>query len=421
MKRLQALLCLVLVAITFVNAQVTPNVYWRLDEVISSYEWKKNKLYQYNYNNAGSITEFYTKHWDSGISNWFADGGKYYTYTVCNGLIEEDTYSATDFTNKIVYFFDDVDCAKTDSAVFLNHYLNPNWTINRYQTYVYDSLNRLEKIIGRSQSDGQGTLGISTTKTFQYNAQNNITAIYNFALFPGMSYSNYATRYYYSNNTVPNATMSYHNGTDVTNLYGDIFYNSYFYKDDSAYTYYNNQNNIDSVINYKNNNDSLYQWYLYNKHYYTYNVQNKLDSIKTFGYHVNTSQWQKDSIQVYEYDANNIYRITTLKWDGVNWNNYHRITYGYIPTAIAENPTSNNQFNLYPNPTNTDNTIISFTDTPLKPYTIELYSTDGKLLRTDKAIDKVYTLNTAGLTNGIYLVKITIAEHTTTQRLCILK
>jgi hypothetical protein len=65
------------------------------------------------------------------------------------------------------------------------------------------------------------------------------------------------------------------------------------------------------------------------------------------------------------------------------------------------------QVNVYPNPVSTSNVTVSFENVNSIPHSFELYSIDGKMV---KSIQNIYsasfTFDRDGLSNGIYLYKL---------------
>jgi hypothetical protein len=60
------------------------------------------------------------------------------------------------------------------------------------------------------------------------------------------------------------------------------------------------------------------------------------------------------------------------------------------------------EFNVYPNPT----TELIFVSTNLTPERLEIWSNDGKLLKSEIPSTEQSTLNLADFSNGLYLLKI---------------
>jgi hypothetical protein len=89
-------------------------------------------------------------------------------------------------------------------------------------------------------------------------------------------------------------------------------------------------------------------------------------------------------------------------------------------TNISTNAT-NNGFAIYPNPAESDIVTLYFNQLPTNIYTVSIYAADGRLIQSKSTKDKVFVFNLADISNGIYLIKVTIDGQTITQKLCVVK
>ena len=425
MKRLQALLCLILLPAAFVNAQVIMPV-WELHEKGESNLWVNKEFYTYQYNLNGQLEQKDSYlNWNSSSQQWSNKSTKIYNLNGCDSTKSIYGYNASNTLNDSMRYVRVDDCSRFDSSYrYTMNIPGAPTGMTSKSAYSYDINGRLTNITGYGFSPNSGWY-FNGGRTWQYNSDGNVNLYTKRTAYPYPGgYDLDIVDYYYNNASNYYSSVTKHEELNVTIWNNQPEYDLRNYKVDSSLYYYNSFNQRDSVYSYSPIyfNDSLGQmqfsaWYLHTRKFYKYTNNQQTDSILTIKY--NNLEWINDSITTYEYIGDWLYRKSTYRWYNNEWTKFLRITYG-DPTGIEETAGLRG-LKLYPNPANTDNTIISFTDAPLKPYTLELYSMDGKLLHIDKATDKVYTLNTSGLSNGIYLVKITTTEHTTTQRLCILK
>ena len=88
----------------------------------------------------------------------------------------------------------------------------------------------------------------------------------------------------------------------------------------------------------------------------------------------------------------------------------------FIPTGINTNKTTNNNWMVYPNPTN--GTLHVANDHPISPgTTVEIINTLGQAIYSDSIKTNFKTIELNNFSNGIYFVKITSDKQSSVTRI----
>lgn len=399
---MRLILLLAIIPFAFVNAQQP--VYWELHENWTNNQWVNTKFYDYMYNQDNILIARYNHvNWNENLQRWdYVDS---YTYSLnqCDSLVDMD-YQEHLNTNSHTDYYRTNDCDRIDSLYNYQLFnLNPPFNQLRKTKYLYDSSGRKIKTISETNTPSPYGPYYNTT-TWQFDTLGNLTGQSKSYTppYPDGQYSGTGITFYYNNSQNYYASLSREFGQNSSNSGGDWYFYPYNNKLDSTLYYYNQFNTKDSLYTYKSVdiNDTTEVWSLTRKILYKYTLNQKLDSIKLFDYQENTQQWQKDTLSVYEYDVDNLYRITLYHWQNNSWNNVKRITYGYLPTSISETPIEK-PFTIFPNPA-INSVTIGLDKTPAKPIYITIYSTIGQQMLSLATASRQTEIPVTTLSPGLY-------------------
>lgn len=143
----------------------------------------------------------------------------------------------------------------------------------------------------------------------------------------------------------------------------------------------------------------------------TYNPNGSISESLGQDWNVSTSSWVDNQKENYSYNADgSTNQILTTEWkSNLNkWDNQSRITYTYNSTSFSQLELADSgQLRVFPNPfTN----IVTIDYKSLKAFSIQIYNSNGQLVKNIEKGEPLSIINLASLKNGIYLLKVVSPE-----------
>jgi len=158
---------------------------------------------------------------------------------------------------------------------------------------------------------------------------------------------------------------------------------------------------------------------------FSYNINTIGNNWKSFDF--NNNVWSiEDSLVYFVYDrGGSLWKLIFTGFGGASSGNYELLKEQISATGIAENNGQQALLNVYPNPANSNVNLICYIHENSSENTAGIYDTHGKrVLNIDLSdftgLNEVQ-VNTASLSDGMYVVKMTIDGVTTAKRLFVVK
>ncbi|SMO52832.1 Por secretion system C-terminal sorting domain-containing protein [Gracilimonas mengyeensis] len=360
---------------TYTNGRLTQELYEELNYM--SGELEPYERYSYSYNNE-VLAEVVYEEWVDG--KWVI--GYKDTFTITNGQISEGI---------IYYWVDDTEdweamerYSMEETNDTLIYTTQVRWETEEWENYERDMYPGLTV---------QGLLDY----VFSFNATLHLSAILIYNQFPDYIYQEwdgekwlnieqqYSTLYHSSNQLLETKyinTVTWEEGEPVPST--------------SLVHYYNEKENPDStVLNINNGWGENQEWSVYMRENYTYSQEGLMDEINvSFG-----------SLIAYQYK---------FEWNGVSVSNEN-----------PEKPTTFKLNNAYPNPFN-PTTNISYSVAQPGYVKLMVYDMLGRYITTlvngmQSSGDHTVQFNAAGLSSGMYIVRMEAPGYIKTQKMTLLK
>ena len=142
----------------------------------------------------------------------------------------------------------------------------------------------------------------------------------------------------------------------------------------------------------------------------TYNIDGTVKEGLGQDWNVALNKWDDSSKEFYTYNTNaTLKQLLIMEWSLTSnaWVNQSRMTYTYGATFVEPDMTISTQFKVFPNPF-TD--VISIRYNSLEGTNFQLYNANGQLVRAFEKGEPLSEINLSQLRNGIYLLKVNLAE-----------
>jgi hypothetical protein len=140
----------------------------------------------------------------------------------------------------------------------------------------------------------------------------------------------------------------------------------------------------------------------------TYNGDGSIKESLSQKWNVSSGTWVDSDKAVYSlYPDGSINQMLLTEWkaDLSKWENQSRITYTYKTTSVSQLETS--KIKVFPNPFSNS---ISIEYNSLNVSDIQLYNSNGQLVRTIGKGESLSTINLSALKNGVYILKVNTPE-----------
>jgi len=379
----------------------------------------------YTYNNSNKVQSSVSYSWNTPLNSWyesdrstFDDNGNRLSSIYLE--INSET-GDTSYCEKSVYTF--VGNNKTMRISYTIN--NGDWVNNSKSEYTYDANNNRTSYIRYSWQDD--TWKNSYKQEYTYNANNNKTLDISYYWQDNAWIGSYKTEYTYdaNNNRTLNINYSWQNNEwtnadkseytyDTNNNQTLYFYYSWqdntWINNSKTESTYNANNNQTSSISFNWQDDA---WINSSKNEYIYDTNNNQTSRIRSNWEDNA--WVNSSKTETVYDLaylssevttpygnleeygihNKFLSFTNYNWNNNTWEFDDKDEY-YYSTATAIEELSQEQLNIYPNPTRG---IINISIPKLEK--VEVYNLSGVLVQsTNKSI-----LDLSKQEKGIYIVK----------------
>lgn len=285
-----------------------------------------------------------------------------------------------------------------DSIRYLYSYNNGKMTSSAYERWlgniwsngIVSSIEYTGDVVSKMNSDLYEV-------NFTYDANNNLTSVSDKELTPGGWQNKERHTYEYINKDVVKYTLEQWDASAGAWAYSKMWEYSYIGPD------------VETEIEYHHTGAF---WTITGRHQYTYDgTHNKLlDTWQTWN-----SGYQNDTKTEWIYNNQNLpEKITTLTWNGSNWNftsrdfEYHYYYETYFPESISKYDLAGVQLNTYPVPANT-NLNISMQLNEAQPLQFGIYNMQGILVSEwNEPSTKLYqhTIPVTNLPAGEYFLKV---------------
>lgn len=317
--------------------------------------------------------------------------------------------------NKIKDGFDEWnDTTKVWERITLSsHTLNANSTINYTLTQMWNEDANSWEDIQKTDFTYDAAKNILTQKmqmffgvwmdmsltTNTYNANSQLTkSVEQTSDFMTGNFAN-STQYVYSYNAnlTQNQTVS-QNWNLATSDWED---------DTRTTNTYNDSKKITAII------DEVYglgAWNNDSKTMISYNTDGSMKEALYQSWNTSSRNWVDSEKEVYTNNPDGtMNQAIATAWmpDQGIWENQTRATFSYNPTSISQQLAGSVLIKVFPNPfTN----VISIEYNSLNVSDIQLYNSNGQLVRTIGKGEALSSINLASLKNGVYMLKVTTPE-----------
>ena len=362
--------------------------------------WGEFKIKQiFTYDDDDNMLTMMSKEWNDSLSIWINDEQSLFAYSNNNmiqAVSQNWTNNAWSNDSKTTYAYDTNNNMTEEIEISWDNNSN-TWLAQNKDTYIYDSNNNKIEYSSYNWDNVAEEWTVSRKETYTYDG-NNMTHQVRYSWDDvNLEWDPYKQTVYTYNTNFDLTEKRYQRWDNASSDWNN--YERYIYEYNANYDM--------TLDKYQNWNDSENYWENYEQTINEYNANNDITLYKYQEWNRTDSVWENDENTIYEYDTNNnLIRETDHNWNSTDsiWRNNDKTEYYWSEIDVtAINKTIQNDFRIYPNPTNGPVNIVN-SKTNLRA--VKVTDIIGKVIYSNESLYmKKTSINLKQFGTGLYFIE----------------